>query len=324
MKNSSFLQGLRDSLMLLLWGVFVLWLSFEGQLSKYLHPSLQPYTTAAGFIFLLLAFFGFRSLFTRQVAHDHHHQHHECCGNHHDHDEEAHGHSVKQGREHQHHGTVDGIGAMLFKTILLLLPLAIIVSGKATAYSITTIQNRGVVDNINKLPSAKAGAAVAASAASSAKSTASATPSAVTVATNDATTSASQSSSSVDSSAPAASGGPIPLQVIDMLYAVQMPSYRGEFEGKEVELIGQYIPMTTGNPKGDRFQAIRMFITCCAADAKPVGVSVQYPKPLKVSEMGWVKITGKPTFPMEGGRRTAVLEATKVEECSAPSEPFVY
>lgn len=324
MKNSSFLQGLRDSLMLLLWGVFVLWLSFGGQLSKYLHPSLQPYTTAAGVIFLLLAFFGFRSLFTRQVAHEHHHQHHECCGNHHDHDEEDHGHSVKQGREHQHRGTVDGIGAMLFKTILLLLPLAIIVSGKATAYSITTIQNRGVVDNINKLPSAKAGAAVAASAASSAKSTASATTSALTVATNDATTFASQSSSSVDSSATTASGGPMPLQVIDMLYAVQMPSYRGEFEGKEVELIGQYIPMTTGNPKGDRFQAIRMFITCCAADAKPVGVSVQYPKPLKVSEMSWVKITGKPTFPMEGGRRTAVLEATKVEECPAPSEPFVY
>ena len=205
------------------------------------------------------------------------------------------------------------MGAMIFKTILLLLPLTIIISGNATAYSITTIQNRGVVDNINKLPSAKAGAAAAASAAPSVKSTPSVTSSVTTVATNDAT-----------SSAPASSGGPMPLQVIDMLYAVQMPSYRGEFEGKEVELIGQYIPMTTGNPNGDRFQAIRMFITCCAADAKPVGVTVQYPKPLKVSEMGWVKITGKPTFPMEGGRRTAVLNATKVEECPAPSEPFVY
>lgn len=295
--------------MLLLWGVFVLWLSFAGQLSTYLHPSLQPYTSAAGVIFLVLAFFGFRSLFTLQVTHEHHehHGHHECCGNHlgHDHAEQA--------KEHQHHGAVDGMGAMIFKTILLLLPLTIIISGNATAYSITTIQNRGVVDNINKLPSAKAGAAAAASAAPSVKSTPSVTSSVTTVATNDAT-----------SSAPASSGGPMPLQVIDMLYAVQMPSYRGEFEGKEVELIGQYIPMTTGNPNGDRFQAIRMFITCCAADAKPVGVTVQYPKPLKVSEMGWVKITGKPTFPMEGGRRTAVLNATKVEECPAPSEPFVY
>jgi uncharacterized membrane protein YcgQ (UPF0703/DUF1980 family) len=119
----------------------------------------------------------------------------------------------------------------------------------------------------------------------------------------------------------------MPVQIIDMLYAVQMPSYREEFEGKEVELTGQYVPLTTGNPKGDRFQAIRMFMTCCAADAKPVGVTIRYPRdkmPLKVPEMGWVKITGKPVFPMEGGRRTAIIEATKVEECTAPSEPFVY
>ena len=103
-----------------------------------------------------------------------------------------------------------------------------------------------------------------------------------------------------------------------------MPTYREDFEGKQVELTGQFIPLSTGNPKGDRFQAIRLFITCCAADAKPVGVTVQYDKPLKVSEMGWVKITGIPTFPMEGGRRTAVLVANKVEECPAPAEPFVY
>jgi len=116
----------------------------------------------------------------------------------------------------------------------------------------------------------------------------------------------------------------MPIQVIDLLYAVQMPTYREEFEGKSAELIGQFVPMTTGNPKGNRFQVIRLFITCCAADAKPVGVTIQYDKPLKVSEMGWVKITGKPTFPMEGGRRTAVLMADKVEECPAPAEPFVY
>lgn len=209
---------------------------------------------------------------------------------------------------------------MIFKTILLLLPLAIIVSGKATAYSITTVQNRGVVDNINNLPSAKAGVVAASTSAS--KGVALAVPASSPVTSSS--TSSPQTSSSTDSSSPSSSGGPMPLQVIDMLYAVQMPSYRGEFEGKDVELVGQYVPMTTGNPKGDRFQAIRMFITCCAADAKPVGVTVQFPKPIKISEMGWLKITGKPTFPMEGGRRTAVLEATKVEECPAPSEPFVY
>lgn len=293
--HSTSIKGLRDSLLLLLWGGFVLWLSYSGQLSTYLHPSLQPYTTAAGVVFLLLAIFGFRSAFSLSL-----HKHHACGCDHHHHGEQSAHHDHE---EHHHHGTAGGWGAVIFTTILLLLPLVIIISGKATAYSITTVQNRGVVDNINNLPSAKAGAVTASMPSKS---------------TNDVTTAASQSSPS------GASDGPMPLQVIDMLYAIQMPSYRSEFEGKEVELVGQYVPMTTGNPKGDRFQTIRMFITCCAADAKPVGVTVHYPKPLKVSEMGWIKITGKPTFPMEGGRRTAVIEATKVEECPAPSEPFVY
>jgi uncharacterized repeat protein (TIGR03943 family) len=114
------------------------------------------------------------------------------------------------------------------------------------------------------------------------------------------------------------------MQVIDLLYAVQMPSYRGEFEGKEVQMVGQFVPMSTGNPHGDRFQLVRMFITCCAADAKPIGVTVHSPQIPHVPDMGWLRITGTPVFPMEGGRRSAVLEATKVEPCAAPSEPFVY
>jgi uncharacterized repeat protein (TIGR03943 family) len=289
--------------MLLLWGGFVLWLSFSGQLTNYLHPSLQPYTAASGALFLLLAIFGFRSWFStireHAISQDHNEylDHHEC----------DHG--------HDHHGEVGGLAPLFFKTVLLLLPLVIIISGKAAAYSITTVQNRGVVDNISKLPSAQS--AVASSVSSAAQNASS--PVASSVATNGSSVAVASSASTSN-----ASGGPMPLQVIDMLYAVQMPSYRSEFEGKDVELIGQYIPMTTGNPKGDRFQAIRMFITCCAADAKPVGVTIQYPKPVNTSEMRWVKVTGKPTFPMEGGRRTAVIEATKVEECPAPKEPFVY
>jgi uncharacterized repeat protein (TIGR03943 family) len=288
------LTTLRDPLLLLLWGGLVLWLAVAGRLAIYLHPTLQPFTAGAGGVFLILAAFGFQKLFiTRCPLHGHQ----ACC------DDHAHDHGIPPGHAHQeaaHGGT-----ALLGKTILLLIPLGIVLSGQGTAYSITTVQNRGVVNNINNLPSAKAAAGAVASG-------------------SFATTPSNARSDQPDSSSNPPSGGPMPLQVIDMLYAVQMPSYRSEFEGKQVELVGQYVPMTTGNPKGDRFQVIRMFITCCAADAKPVGVTVRYPKPLKVPEMGWVKITGLPTFPVEGGRRTALIEANKVEECPAPNEPFVY
>lgn len=289
------MKRLRDSLLLALWGGFVIWLSFTGQLSTYLHPSLQPYTTAAGVILLVLAAFAARALLVTPRVH------HECCHGHHDHADHSHAGHAGHDPVHQHGEDESGWFALLFKTLLLLLPLLVILCGQGTKFTMTTVQNRGVVEDLRKLPSANAAAA--------------ATSSGVTATT------------APQSVPQGASSGAMPLQIIDMLYAVQMPSYREEFEGKEVELIGQYVPLTTGNPKGDRFQAIRMFMTCCAADAKPVGITIQSPHgvpPLKVPEMGWVKITGKPVFPMEGGHRTAIIEATKVEECAAPSEPFVY
>lgn len=302
-------RSIRDFLLLLLWGFFVLWMDLSKQLSTYLHPSLQPYTIAAGMVLILLACFSLRSLLkgNHEEAGCCHHEEHDCCHGQQSHTQEEHDHHHPHD-DHEadeecghHHGAGAGSVSLLFKTVMLLLPLAVVALGQNNHYTMSTIANRGVVQDLSKLPSAKAAPIPVAGPAPS---------------------SSTDQSSSDQSSTNAA--GSMPIQVIDLLYAVQMPTYREEFEGKQVELIGQFVPLTTGNPKGDRFQVIRLFITCCAADAKPVGVTVQYDKPLKVSEMGWVKITGTPTFPMEGGRRTAVLVAKKVEECPAPDEPFVY
>lgn len=274
------LSAVRNAVVLLLWGAGVLWLAAGGRLSTYLHPSLQPFTTVAGCLLLLLCVSSIMGLAlmhgaTVDACHCDHHNH---------------------GEEH-HHG--DGILGLLFKSLVLLFPAAVLLSGNADRFTATTVSNRGVVQDLTKLPSANAAAVKGVRSSSS-------TP---------------QISPEVPSDR---SSGPMPLQAIDMLYALQMPSYREEFEGKEVEMIGQFVPMTTGNPKGDRFQLIRMFITCCAADAKPMGVTVQYATPPHLSEMEWIRVTGKATFPMDGGKRTAVLEATGVKPCEAPSDPFVY
>lgn len=265
--------GFRNAFLLLLWGTLILWIARRGTLSTYLHPSLQPFAIIAGALLVVMALFSVRGI-RRSDG-----ESHGCCC---DHD---HGHDADH-----HHGSGGAAPVILKFLLLALLPLWVVFSGE-TRFTMTTIQNRGVVADLAQLPSARSSAA--------------------------------SSSTAAPPVAPL-SGGPMPLQVIDMLYGIQMPSYREEFEGKEVEMTAQFVPMTTGNPKGDRFQAVRMFITCCAADAKPVGVTVRSSSIPKVSEMGWVKIIGKPTFPMEGGRRTAVLEAFKVEPCEAPPEPFVY
>lgn len=113
--------------------------------------------------------------------------------------------------------------------------------------------------------------------------------------------------------------GLIVAEVIDLLYAAQDNTLRADFEGKRIQLIGQYMP-DTSKPDSPRFKAVRMFMTCCAADARPVATLVEMDGKPPVKEMEWVRIVGVPSFPIEGGRRVAVLKAERVEKTEAPAE----
>ncbi len=118
--------------------------------------------------------------------------------------------------------------------------------------------------------------------------------------------------------------GTIVAEVLDLLYAAQDNLLRKDFEGQRVELIGQFMPDSSNNAGGNRFKAVRMFMTCCAADARPVATLAEAEKLPAFPEMTWVRITGTATFPVEKGRRISVLKAEKIEKTEPPSEAMVY
>ncbi len=118
--------------------------------------------------------------------------------------------------------------------------------------------------------------------------------------------------------------GTIVAEVLDLLYAAQDNALRKDFEGKKVQLVGQLMPDTSNNASGLRFKAVRMFMTCCAADARPVATLVESDVKQTLPEMSWIKINGTATFPVENGRRIAVLKATGVEKCPPPEESMLY
>jgi hypothetical protein len=124
--------------------------------------------------------------------------------------------------------------------------------------------------------------------------------------------------------------GYIVAEVLDLLYAVQDSQLRKDFEGRTVQLIAQMMP---GGEKGaasadssapTRFKAVRMFMTCCAADARPVSTLVEAKTLPELPEMTWVKIVGKATFPLENGKRVGVLQATSVEQTKPPEEAMLF
>ena len=118
--------------------------------------------------------------------------------------------------------------------------------------------------------------------------------------------------------------GQIKVEAIDLLFAAEEEGLRVDFENKEVEIIGQFLPAQSNNPNGDRFNLVRMYMTCCAADARPISVTVQMAQPPKVKDMTWLRIEGKATFPLEGGRRFPLIVADSAEECDAPPDAVTY
>jgi len=118
--------------------------------------------------------------------------------------------------------------------------------------------------------------------------------------------------------------GYIAAETVDLLYAAGEPAMREDFENKQVEVTGQFLPALAGNPNGDRFNLTRLFVMCCAADARPVAISVQSQPSTNLPKMTWVKVRGKATFPVEGGRHMPVIVAESVTETDAPEESFLY
>ena len=118
--------------------------------------------------------------------------------------------------------------------------------------------------------------------------------------------------------------GHIVAEVLDLLYAAQDNALRGDFENKAVVLYGQLMPDTASNAGGKRFKAVRMFMTCCAADARPVATLVESAPLPDLPEMTWIKVTGTATFPIENGRRISVLKAERVEKTNPPDETMLF
>ena len=192
----------------------------------------------------------------------------------------------------------------VFAALILIVPLLVAATVSPSQFGAALVQNRGLADSIGDLPGYKPYVDPA-------------------LPTEDGTPAAGQPADPADYM-PRNEAGQIKAQTVDLLYAAEEPTMRQDFEGKEVELVGQYMPAKTNNPQGNRFNLVRMFVMCCAADARPVAVTIQSSKAENLPEMSWIKVTGKATFPLEGGRRVPVVVADSITPSDPPEESFIY
>ncbi len=194
--------------------------------------------------------------------------------------------------------------------LILVGPLLMAFTSSPDSFGAGAVANRTYVQDIAQLPSASP-------------------PTPVEPALPDAD-SAAPSTAATDPAAadpqefPKNKRGEIQAQVVDFLYAAQLPEMRAELENKPVEVIGQLMPAKNNNAKGDRYDVLRMFMTCCAADAQPVAVPVSPRAKSDLREMTWVRVTGKAAFPVVGGRRTPMIEDGVIERTDPPEDTYLY
>jgi putative membrane protein len=85
-------------------------------------------------------------------------------------------------------------------------------------------------------------------------------------------------------------------------------------EGKSVELTG-FVSDT-----GRLFTLSRFYITCCVADAVPIGVRVSAgARGAKLHKDDWIDVTGV----LERGHREWIVKALRIEGVKPPSDPYL-
>ena len=287
---------------------------FTGRLAEYLHPQFRPLTPVAGGILCVMGVIYAAAKPGRR-----------CC--------------VEEGCVHENalgQRPLRGVMAML----ILFTPLAAGVAFSTDSYDQKAVLNRGFVQNIATLPArtnsrereGQANQLIPPDALGADGDEAASEPlpqNDPQAATNDCSRSdagpgeANPASSSDDGSErylPKAADGNLSLEVTDLLSAEQEESLQKTFAGKTVEVIGQYLPGADSN----QFKLVRMFIVCCAADARPIALSVHTAGKIPVSEMQWIRVTGKPVFTRNGNRTQVGMNAVQITSIDPPAEAMLY
>jgi uncharacterized repeat protein (TIGR03943 family) len=294
-------------------GAVLLDFFFTGRLDQYLHPQFRLWTLVAGVIFCAVGIVYAAAKTNAQ-----------CC--------------IDGECVHQNANSPLRAAVAFF---VLFAPLAAGVAFSKDSYDQHAVLNRGFVQDMTKLPSRSGsrpagtqkdqvippealGADMDERASEPLPQNTPSSPPAPNAAANGGTGQANPAVPSPDDGSsqylPKSADGNIALEVTDLLYAESEDSLRRMFADKTIEVIGQYLP----GADAKQFKLVRMFIVCCAADARPLAVPVEVSGPMTATEMGWVKVVGKATFTLNGDRAHVILRADKVESTDPPAEAMLY
>jgi uncharacterized repeat protein (TIGR03943 family) len=110
------------------------------------------------------------------------------------------------------------------------------------------------------------------------------------------------------------------VEITDLLRAKTTEPLRNFIAEKNVAVVGQFV----AGPTEQNFRLTRMFIWCCAADARPIQVTVEVSAPVGVPALQWVKVIGRPQYSFADGHAHLLVKAYSVVPIKAPKDVMLY
>jgi len=112
----------------------------------------------------------------------------------------------------------------------------------------------------------------------------------------------------------------IVVEITDLLGAIKNEPLRNFIAEKNVVVVGEFV----ADPTEQNFRLTRMFIWCCAADARPIHVTVEVSAPVGVPDLQWVKVIGRPEYSFADGHAHLLVKAYSVVPIKAPKDAMLY
>jgi putative membrane protein len=110
--------------------------------------------------------------------------------------------------------------------------------------------------------------------------------------------------------------------VVDWLMEFQRVSDPSALAGEEARVIG--FVYYDDRFEANTFMVARFVLSCCVADASPVGLIVQWPDTPALANDTWVEVSGQFIVGEFDGRTIPILAADEVEPTDAPAQPYLY
>ncbi|MBV9281595.1 MAG: TIGR03943 family protein [Chloroflexi bacterium] len=110
--------------------------------------------------------------------------------------------------------------------------------------------------------------------------------------------------------------------MMDWVGALSADPNPRDYLGKPVQVSGLVLHSSDSVPSG-YFMVMRYVVTCCIADARPVGLAVQDTSHGALRDNQWVTVTGTMGMADDSGQKIAVVKPSKIELTRA-GNPYIY